>query len=254
MDRASGNRGYTRTARLSVDPQAALQQVTKRMQSSGTFWLLIGIYQLIVGVVTLFVGYGIFPIAVGIWNLINSSKQKKMAAEYAENPIGIVAAYESSKTMTIVFIFVNLFLGAGLGVLGSIYDLTTCNYVTSHKDAFSALEDNEKYAQACPACGANMDADAVFCPICGYDTRQLHKRAETVEPVKPEREMIACVNCGQTVEAGMAFCPYCGSSPTRRREAPRSETASTPEARTAEEASTPSRLKTKGFSAPTDFD
>lgn len=250
MDRSS----ETRRGRLSVDPQAALAHVTKRMQSSGTFWLLIGIYQLIVGVVTLFVGYGFFAIAVGIWNLVNSSKQKKTAQEYAENPIGIVAAYENGKTMTIVFIFVNLFLGAGLGVLGSIYDLSTCNYVTSHKDAFSTLEDKARFATACPSCGADIDAGAVFCPSCGYDTRQVHKRAEPIEPAKPERQTVTCVNCGRTLDAGMAFCPYCGNSPTRRSEAPKSETASTPEAHTAEKASTPSRLKTKGFSAPTNLD
>lgn len=125
---------------LSVEPQVALDYVTKRMRNSGTIWLLIGIYQLLVGVATLFVGYGVFPIAVGIWNLTNSSRQKKAAAKYAANPAGIISAYESGRTMSIVFIFLNLFLGAGFGMLGSIYDLSTCNYVLSHKDAFIKLE------------------------------------------------------------------------------------------------------------------
>lgn len=130
----------TGSGRLSVDPWTALNYVTRRMRSSGTIWILIGIYQLLVGFVTLLFGYGIFPIAVGIWNIANGSRQKRTAAEYAVNPIGIISAFENGRTMSIVFIFLNLFLGAGFGVLGSIYDLVTSSYVLSHRDAFDRLE------------------------------------------------------------------------------------------------------------------
>lgn len=137
---SAGSFYSTGSGRLSVDPRTALNYVTRRMRSSGTIWILIGIYQLLVGFVTLIFGYGIFAIGVGIWNIAYGSRQKKTAAEYAVNPIGIISAFENGRTMSIVFIFLNLFLGAGFGILGSIYDLVTSSYVLSHRDAFERLE------------------------------------------------------------------------------------------------------------------
>ena len=50
--------------------------------------------------------------------------------------------------------------------------------------------------KACPQCGRQVPADALFCPYCGYRFQPPTKR---------------CPNCGREVPADAAFCPYCGA-------------------------------------------
>jgi membrane protease subunit (stomatin/prohibitin family) len=48
---------------------------------------------------------------------------------------------------------------------------------------------------ACPKCGANLPADAKFCPECGAPLMIVKK----------------CPNCGAEVQGGKGkFCPECG--------------------------------------------
>lgn len=62
------------------------------------------------------------------------------AVYYEEHPVGIVNTFESQKGTVIIFLILNLFFGALFGVIGSIYDLTICNYVTANKSEFYWLE------------------------------------------------------------------------------------------------------------------
>ena len=127
-------------AAYSVDPQKAFTTLAGKIRTSCTIWTVIGIYQIVIGVFLLFFGYGLLSLILGIWNLVQSSKNRKTAAAFLTNPVGIVDYYESSKSSTIIGIIINLVFGAVFGVFGSLYELSVDNYVLSHRDAFKALE------------------------------------------------------------------------------------------------------------------
>ena len=131
---------YGRGPAMSGQGEAALRTAVRKMKTSATIWTLIAIYQIIAGIITLLFGYGVLVLIMGIWNAVQSSKMRKNAAHYARNPYGITNAFESGKAMVIVFLFLNFFLGAFLGVIGSIYDLTLYSYVGSHKHSLLELE------------------------------------------------------------------------------------------------------------------
>ena len=105
-----------------------------------TIWLILGIYQCVIGLpLIMFFGYGLTTIGLGIWNIIQSMKKKKMAEQYYRDPTGIVAAMESSQTLVIVFLILNVLFGGLLGVAGAVYDLTIISFVTGNRQAFEAM-------------------------------------------------------------------------------------------------------------------
>ncbi len=59
-----------------------------------------------------------------------------------------------------------------------------------------AMKPGEIMSAKCANCGANMPADAKFCPECGKST--VHEKA-------------VCVKCGVSIDKGAKFCPECGS-------------------------------------------
>lgn len=138
FDESSYN-GY-RTDGIYDYPSEVLETLISKLRTSATIWTVVGIFQVIMGVFTLFFGYGLFSLALGVWNLVQSSKQKKNALYFRTNPVGIVPFFEGSKTMTIVFLVLNLVFGAFFGVIGSVYDLTIDQYVLTNRNAFLELE------------------------------------------------------------------------------------------------------------------
>ena len=52
----------------------------------------------------------------------------------------------------------------------------------------------------CPACGAEVGADSMFCPSCG---NRMHTE-------QPKAEGPVCPNCGAPIAAGSKFCTSCG--------------------------------------------
>ena len=145
----SGGAGYTYNARsgnvgdysrLSVDPDAALNILLRKMKTSRTIWIVLSIYMIIVGIATAFAGYGFFPIGLAIWNLYQCSRNKKTAEQWERTPVGIVSAYETDKIVPVIMVFINLIFGAFFGMIGSIYNLSINDYVIDHKDAFYELE------------------------------------------------------------------------------------------------------------------
>ena len=79
---------------------ALLDKFVSKMKISSTIWLILGIYQCVIGLpLIMFFGYGLTTIGLGVWNIIQSQKKKKMAEQYYQNPTGIVAAMESSQTI-----------------------------------------------------------------------------------------------------------------------------------------------------------
>lgn len=109
----------------------------------------------------------------------------------------------------------------------------------------SARRDTAKRAKKnCMYCGASIDADAVFCTACGRDLRPTARpdmRSGAAAAERAESRKIICANCGKAVDQGSSVCPFCGKSPSFRTE----------ERRSAESAS---RVKSRGFSVPTDLD
>ncbi len=57
-----------------------------------------------------------------------------------------------------------------------------------------------KGVTVCPACGAEVGTDSMFCPNCGNRMR--------TEP--PKSQGPACPNCGAPLEPGSKFCTSCG--------------------------------------------
>lgn len=110
------------------------------------------------------------------------------------------------------------------------------NHTSTEKDNPS------KPQKKCSNCGATIDGEVVFCPICGHDTRVTKAKIEP-DPSKISRdrsETKVCVNCGNTIDVKVAFCPFCGENPTMKKR------ETTP--------ATENHKPSKGFSAPTDLD
>lgn len=65
----------------------------------------------------------------------------------------------------------------------------------------------------CPACGAKIPAESVFCTGCG--NRMIP------EPPAPQPQGLVCVNCGTALSEGQNFCFNCGAKvETPKEEAP----------------------------------
>ena len=70
---------------------ALLDKFVSKMKISSTIWLILGIYQCVIGLpLIMFFGYGLTTIGLGVWNIIQRKKKKKMAEQYYQNPTGIV--------------------------------------------------------------------------------------------------------------------------------------------------------------------
>lgn len=117
----------------------------KMLRTDAIIWLCVGIAQIVLGLVELCFFYGISVIAIGIWNIYNSTIVKKNANFWETSPTGIYAHYEPRMTMDILFLCLNLFLGSIIGVIGSIYDIMVRNYVMSHRDEFLSMEGRSRY-------------------------------------------------------------------------------------------------------------
>ena len=138
-DQGYGSRGSYQSYQGGT-ASALLDKFASKMKISSTIWLILGIYQCVIGLpLIMFFGYGLTTIGLGIWNIIQSMKKKKMAEQYYRDPTGIVAAMESSQTLVIVFLILNVLFGGLLGVAGAVYDLTIISFVTGNRQAFEAM-------------------------------------------------------------------------------------------------------------------
>ena len=104
-----------------------IKTVCDKMETSATLWKWVGILQIIFGF------WYIAPILVGIWNIKNANKEKKLVAQFRANPAGLVDTVKSRKSSVIGFGVLNVFLGALIGVVGSIFDYTIIAYVEKNE-------------------------------------------------------------------------------------------------------------------------
>ena len=61
----------------------------------------------------------------------------------------------------------------------------------------------------CAYCGAPLEADAMFCIVCGRQVAQAG--AATGFPAPAPAATGSCANCGAPLEAGAQFCVVCGT-------------------------------------------
>lgn len=106
-------------------PNATTHWLASRVQTNGVVWLLIAIYQILAGIPLAVAGYGVLMIACGVWNIAQCAKDFKFSKQIrtcdnVDLARSIVTAIDRSKSSTIVFLFINLFLGGVLGVIGCI--------------------------------------------------------------------------------------------------------------------------------------
>lgn len=100
-----------------------IKTVYEKLETSATLWKWVGILQIIFGF------WYFAPILLGIWNIKNASNKKKLTAQFRANPAGMVDTIKAWKNRVIGFGVLNVFLGALIGVVGSIYDYTIIAYV-----------------------------------------------------------------------------------------------------------------------------
>ena len=107
--------------------------VLNKMQTSYALFMAIGISQILIGFGTMCYGYGFFALGMGICNIVLASKEKKKATHFKDYPEEIYPYFERKKVELIVLLALNIFLGAVVGVVCIVYELTIRSYVMKHK-------------------------------------------------------------------------------------------------------------------------
>ena len=107
---------------------------TRKMRTSSTIWMIIAIMQRVCGVPLMCMGYGFVTVFLGVWNIVQSSKLRKLAKAYDFNPAGMVYYFQNQGTIIVVFLVLNIIFGALFGIIGSIYDLCMRNYIVQNRN------------------------------------------------------------------------------------------------------------------------
>ena len=115
---------------MSEKLQNVANNLSNREKIAAIIWLIIGIMQCL-SVVFIF---------VGAWNIYASITRFKQAEAVKRPWPGLVNAYDNWMTRIIINIVINLIFGAGIGVIGGLYDLFAVRgYVMSNKDIFNEV-------------------------------------------------------------------------------------------------------------------
>jgi len=106
-------------------PNETTNWLAGRVQTNAVVWLFIALYQILAGIPLAVAGYGVLMIACGVWNIVQCSKDFKFAKQIRacdniDLARSIINVIDRSKGSTIVFLFINLFLGGVIGVIGCI--------------------------------------------------------------------------------------------------------------------------------------
>lgn len=138
---AGGWAGTTYGRGFTYDPVGTVDILTARMRTLSTAWLVIGIIQIVSGVCSLCVVVGIAPLALGIYNVVQSSKIRKTAEGFEQWPVGIFDYFMQRETSVIVLLILNLVLGFVFGIIGSILEFWVKGYATDHREELRMAED-----------------------------------------------------------------------------------------------------------------
>ena len=125
---------------MNTDPTKVVYTIGKNMKISATTWLIIGIFQIMVGIPELFVGYGVACIGLGIWNIVQSTNERKLANRFLQYPVGIYDYYYGQNQSIILALVINLIFGSVIGVIGAFVEMSIRNYVIAHRDELMVVE------------------------------------------------------------------------------------------------------------------
>lgn len=109
----------------------ALRKLSDYEKTSGIIWLIIGIVQLctVVGVLC------------GVWNIFAAisrlNMSKALLRDQTQFDTDIYTKYERQLPSIIIILVLNIFFGAVIGIVGSIFDLFVRNYVMENKALFA---------------------------------------------------------------------------------------------------------------------
>ena len=107
-----------------------VEKLASKVRTESIIWIVIAVFQIL----------SIVGIAVGIYNLVISIMNLDTSKKILQYPVGIVRSFEPL-TGSIVILCINLFFGAFIGIIGSLYHIFGVRgYVMEHKDAFLRVE------------------------------------------------------------------------------------------------------------------
>ena len=131
----------SRTSPYRYDPVGTVDILAGKMRTIAAAWLVIGIVQIVVGVLSLCVIAGIAPLAMGIYNVVQSSQVRKSAEAFQQWPVGIIDYFTKRETSVIVILILNVVFGLLFGIIGSILEFTTKSYAMDHREELYMAED-----------------------------------------------------------------------------------------------------------------
>jgi len=151
--------------------KAVVDVVSRRLQTNGIIWLVIGSIQIVLGVTLSWL-----LVIIGILNLIISVQDLNYSKVILTNPVGIVAKMKPLALAIIVLLY-NFFIGGIIGVVASIYYFASVRgYVLEHEWEFLEIENQcivNQQANHVPMMEADYSVSAglvilsVFFPLFG---------------------------------------------------------------------------------------
>ena len=107
-----------------------VKTLTDKMRTENIVWIVIAVFQIL----------SVVGAAVGVYNLIVSIMNLDASKKFMACPVGIVRSFEPM-TGNIVVLCLNLFFGAFIGIIGSLYHIFGVRgYVMDHKEEFLRIE------------------------------------------------------------------------------------------------------------------
>ncbi len=109
------------------DYKNTINKLSNYEKTSGVIWLTIGIIQCIT----------LVGIICGIWNIVISIQRLNYSKIIlTSKPIEIYNNFENQLTSIIVFLIINIFFGAVIGIVGALFDLFVRNFAMENKNVF----------------------------------------------------------------------------------------------------------------------
>lgn len=122
--------------------QNMIAQLSQKNQINAIIWIVLGIVQIIASLSTIMYysfSSGIWILAVGILNIFSGYRDFTYSKELLQKPVAIISRYESM-TPIVISLAYNLILGAIIGIVGNIYEITIRSFVMSNKTVFEQIE------------------------------------------------------------------------------------------------------------------
>lgn len=104
--------------------------LASKLRTENIIWIVIAGFQIL----------SIVGAVVGVYNLIVAISNLDVAKKIQERPVGIVRSFEPM-TGNIVVLCINVFFGAFIGIVGSLYHIFGVRgFVMDHKEEFMRIE------------------------------------------------------------------------------------------------------------------